>query len=119
MKNTTPLEEQEQQWLVQWLNAKGLLFYAIPNSQDLSGVNRVHARNAMEKLKRMGLQPGVQDIVVLLPKYALYIELKRQKGGVVAENQKKWHRAINGLEYCHAVFAKGFGEAVDIIEGYL
>ncbi len=119
MKNTTPLEEQEQQWLVQWLNAKGLLFYAIPNSQDLSGVNRVHARNSMAKLKRMGLKPGIPDIVVLLPKFAVYIELKRQKGGVVSDPQKKWLDTLNLLKYCRAHVCRGFGEAVDIIEGYL
>ena len=117
--NTTPLESQEQEWLCAWLRAKNIPHYAIPNSQDMSGVNRVHARNAMAKLKRQGLQPGFPDICVLLPNFALYIELKRQKGGVVSEKQAEWYKAINSLPYAKAVICRGFGEAVDVIEVYL
>lgn len=68
-----------------------------------------------------GIKPGVPDICLPVQrgKYgALWIELKRRKGGTVSENQRAWLEKLS--EYGHkAVVCKGWDEARAAIEEYL
>ncbi len=116
----TPTENAEQAALFQWAElASGAhpelrLLHAIPNG----GLR--DARTAVT-LKRTGVKSGVPDICLPVPKGghgALYIELKRQKGGVLSANQKVWLDRLNQAGN-RAVVCKGWDEAREAIEQYL
>jgi hypothetical protein len=115
-----PTEAQEQVALFQWARMnRGKypaldLLHAIPNGGSR---NPIEARH----LKEQGVKPGVPDICLPVPSAhhtALYIELKRRKGGRVSDEQRGWIAALNRVG-CRAVVCKGWEEAKAEIERYL
>lgn len=87
---TAPSESEEQEGLVQWFRAKfpGVLIYAIPN-----GGHRAHS--VALRLKAEGVVPGVPDLHI--PDWRLWIEMKREKGGVLSPDQKDMIRYLEGI----------------------
>jgi hypothetical protein len=113
VKKVAMTENQEQILLATWLTKKGIKFYAIPNGGK---------RNALEafNFKRCGVQSGIPDICIPIPSgshHGLYIELKRKSGGRLSDNQVYWLNYLRGNGY-YAEVAKGFDEAVEIINHY-
>lgn len=119
-KGRVPSEADEQKALFEWAEwAKGkfpelALLHHCPNGGSR---NPVEARH----LKEQGVKPGVPDICLPVPNLhyaALYIELKRRKGGRVSDEQRGWIAALNRAGN-HAVVCKGWEEARDVILEYL
>ena len=115
-----PTEAEEQTALFRWAAYNRVkypeldLMYHIVNEGRRDPVTGRH-------LKDMGLRCGVPDICLPVPnvKYtALYIELKRRKGGRVSEDQRGWIAALNRVG-CRAVVCNGWDEAREEIERYL
>ena len=118
--SAAPTEAQEQESLFRWAAYNRIkypeleLMYHVPNG---GGRNLIEAAH----LKAQGVKPGVPDICLPVPniKYtALYIELKRCKGGKVSEEQRGWITALNRVG-CRAVVCHGWDEAREEIERYL
>ena len=120
MRNNTPTEAEKQKMLFEWIAwAKAkypelALCFHIPNggSRDLR-----EAHN----LRMQGVRAGVPDMCLPVPRggfAALYIELKRQKGGRVSDEQRGWIEALNRAGN-RAVVCRGFDEARTEIENYL
>lgn len=107
--NNTPYEQAEQETLVQWLELKGLKFSAIPNST----FTKSWKQKALNK--KMGVRRGLPDLVIIHDGKMLWIELKRQKGGVLAPHQKEWIEAINTVGNCQAYVCRGATEAINVI----
>ena len=117
---TIPTENQEQAALFEWAEAASgkypelRLLHSIPNG----GLR--DARTAVT-LQRTGVKPGVPDICLPVPRGgygALYIELKRVKGGVMSANQRIWLNLLNANGN-RAVVCRGWLEARDTILNYL
>lgn len=115
-----PLEEQEQEWLMDWveLNTPAhpelALFYHIPNEGKRS-------YRTGRKLVAQGLKKGVPDNCLPVPRgryAALYIELKRKRGGKTSEDQDDWIDALNRAGN-RAVVCKGWEEAAAEIMAYI
>jgi hypothetical protein len=90
------------------------LLFAVPNG------GKRHIRTAIN-LKREGVKPGVPDIIFAYPTkqyHGMFIEMKRQKGGVVSEEQKVMIDKLNEVGY-YTTVCKGCDEAVREIKGYL
>ena len=68
------------------------------------------------RLKAEGVCRGVPDLFI--PAWGLWIEMKRQKGGVVSENQKDWLEYLNGLGY-GAVVCRGADDAMNTVYAWL
>ena len=66
-------------------------------------------------MKAEGFKNGVPDLVVFMPEFILFIEMKT-KTGTASEEQKIWIEKINKYFYAKAVVCKGFEEAKKIIE---
>lgn len=123
MDSSTPLEDDEQIAFVHWLEANLLVFTAIPNNTYTKSWKQ------KTKNKQMGLRPGLADLLVLISPaqsgdglgYSLYIEMKRQKGGVQSADQKTWEAALNGLNTPHIQYylCKGCDEAIRTVDHYL
>ena len=119
-KDLVATEAQEQKALFEWAryNAKRYpaleLMYHIPNEGKRSAWGG-------SSLKQQGMRPGIPDICLPVPNLhhtALYIEMKRRKGGRMSEEQKRWLFNLNKVG-CMAVVAYGFEDARRIILEYL
>lgn len=127
LKEMIPTEAQEARSLLQWAstqrwNGKGLcdLLVMIPNGAYLGGDIRQRAIT-MASLKRQGFRAGVSDYFLAIPTKAasgLWLELKRQKLGVVSDEQKEFHLSMSALGYAVAI-CKGWEAAKDTINNYL
>ena len=114
LKAYQPREKQEQDALAAWLDAKRILFYAIPNGEKRDVVTAVN-------LKRGGVKKGVPDLCLPIPTsrhHGLYLELKRRDGGVTSPEQKIWIARLNENGYL-AIVCKGWDVAREVIEQYL
>lgn len=78
-----------------------------------------------KKMKRAGNKQGVPDMFLPVPRWdfdhcihGLWIELKREKGGVISDTQKWWHQQLTETGY-RVVVSRGAKEAIKIITEYL
>lgn len=115
-----PTEEDEQTALFQWaewesgVHPELRLMFHVPNEGKRSMVQAAIMR-------RMGLKAGVPDICLPVPRghyHGMFIEMKRQKGGNLGDNQKAWLDALTGQGY-YCVICKGWEIAVKEIKAYL
>jgi len=117
-KNTTPFEDQEQMAFVIYLERLKLQekikrFTAIPNSTYTDSWNQ------KRKNKDMGVRSGLLDLFIITENRSMiFIEMKRQKGGVVSKEQKEWIKAINECDNAQAFVCKGFKDAKTIIDKF-
>lgn len=83
------------------------IIFAVPNG---GWRNVVVAR----KLKAEGVLAGVSDLIILAPHRAIFIEMKKSKGGVQGESQKTFQANVNrlGFEY---YLCKGLDEFMSVI----
>lgn len=109
-----PTEFAEQCALVAWARAKRLPLVAIPNA-----ARRSPQEGARQKAA--GLSPGFPDLMLLVRRLSFggaFIELKRLRGGTVAEEQAKWHDWLNQNGY-YTVVARGAEDAIRQVQIYL
>ena len=106
-------EHEEQKALCQYLDIKHIRYYAIPNGTILGGKNKYAQLN---KLRAEGYKNGVPDICIFLKTKVLYIEMKKQKGGVVSASQQEWIDTINKLPYAEAHVCRGAKIAIELVK---
>ena len=115
-----PLEEIEQEHVFLWASMEEraypelAMLYAIPNGGK-------RAIKTAVALKKQGVKRGVPDMCLPVSRggyHGLYIELKRQKGGTVSDEQREWIAALNTQGY-KAIICYGAEEAIEQIRGYL
>lgn len=112
MKNTVPLEIEEQKSFVYWLRVKKILFFTVPNGQR-------RTRWEAARAKAEGMVAGAPDLIVCLDNgVTLFVEMKRKKGGTVSPHQKAMGSALEGLKHRYKV-CRGVGEAIEFVEYYL
>jgi len=104
-----PTEDEEQMVVVQYLEMKGHKFTHIPNSTFTKSW-KVKNRNT-----RLGVRPGLPDLVAIINDNLVWLEMKRQKGGVVSQSQKEWHEALEKAGQT-IVVAKGAEQAINFIK---
>jgi hypothetical protein len=65
------------------------------------------------RLKAMGLLSGIPDIIIVMPEEkVLWLEMKKQKGGVVSPNQQAIHHILTAMGH-KVLIAKGNKDAKD------
>lgn len=111
-----PLESDEQKALVQWLKLEKIPFVVAMNENIFSFLNRDIAVKIQAKSKAMGVQRGVSDLIIMLPNRILFLELKRQKGGKLSDEQKKFLGTMSEFPYAVSGVANGWMEAKAMIE---
>ena len=103
-----PKEAEEQKVFVEWLKVHNYKCAHIPNGGKFPIQYRA-------KLKKLGVSPGVPDMMIIHPKGLVFIEMKRQKGGVVSEDQKGWINVLSEISNVQVFVARGADEAIKII----
>jgi hypothetical protein len=109
-----PNEHIEQVQFVQWfrLAHPECFIFAIPNGE-------YRAMTVAKRLKAEGVVSGVPDLLALLPNArALFIEMKRQKGGTLSASQKELIERIKSLGF-DVLVCRGALDAKNQIEGYM
>jgi len=101
-------EHLQQVRLVAWFRRTypGVRVFAIPN-----GGHRGGSQGAA--LKAEGVQAGVPDLFV--PAWGMWIEMKREAGGVVSPVQKDWIAYLEGIGH-RVIVGRGFEDAKRQIE---
>ena len=87
-------EHQEQSVFVKWCRVNGIATASVPNGFFVPTKNqrdRNRLQGQIAKLKKEGYAPGFPDLMVFIEGKLLLIEMKVKEGGVVSDNQKKWH----------------------------
>jgi len=118
--NTSPLERDEQTLLFEWAEYAECTYPELRWLHHIPNGGRRSSREA-HYLRLEGVKAGVPDICLPVPRGgygALYIELKRKRGGVVSKEQKKWVEGLNAVGN-KAVVCRGFEEARDAIIAYM
>lgn len=119
-REPTPTEDAEQIMLFRWAEWQSGKYPALHMMHHIpNGGKRGKAEAG--RFRAMGVKAGVPDICLPVPKnvYAgLYIEMKRQRGGTVSQEQKGWVRDLRAAGYAVEV-CKGWDAAAKIIEDYL
>ena len=109
-------EYDEQKILVKWLRDNKIKCASSGNGFALNTQDNVMY---MAKLKASGLSKGFPDLEVFIGNgKSLYIEMKRKKGGVVSEEQKKWIIWLNDNGY-FAKVCHGADEAIEYVRGFI
>ena len=98
-----PSEHIEQVRLVSWFRRQwpGVRIFAIPN-----GGGRSASQGA--SLKAEGVQAGIPDLFV--PAWLLWVEMKRETGGVVSPIQRDWIAYLEGIGH-RVIVGRGFEDA--------
>lgn len=105
-KELIPSEHQEQVAVVNRCRQLGLLIMAIPNGGYRSKI-------AGSILKKEGALAGAPDLCLCLGMgQTIWIEMKRRKGGVLSDAQKKIHEDMRQLGH-QIIVAKGAKDAFD------
>lgn len=111
--NTLPSEHEEQKGIVNWIRSKfpEVVVFAIPNG-DYRSIS------VAKRLKAEGVTPGVPDLFI--PDWNLWIEMKKQKGGRLSQDQKEM---IEHLERIGHTVIVGYGatdasaKVIEFLEG--
>jgi len=67
------------------------------------------------------VKSGLPDLCLPVPRgkyHGLYIELKKEHGGIVSKNQREWLDNLTRQGYC-SVVCHGWEDAKNTIEEYL
>lgn len=107
--NTTITEYEECKLLVGYLELLKMQGKVVVFSHT---ANETYTKSWKQKRKNkeMGVRSGVPDYIIVTPKKVLFIEMKRTKGGVISDTQKKWVSALEATKTACKV-CYGFDEA--------
>lgn len=116
----TPNEDAEQIALMQWAEMQSGKY---PQLKMLFHIPNGGKRNPREaaRFKQMGVKPGVPDLYLPIKRgeyYGLFVELKRQKGGIVSPYQRYWLQKLRAEGYAAEV-CRGCNDAQGVILRYL
>jgi hypothetical protein len=112
-----PLEEEDHIALAELLDYAKILYFHTPNELMVKNLPDKQRWRILNKMIKMGAKSGVPDFVILtrpplMPEArAVFLELKRRKGGKVSPTQANWHKALRS-EGFSVIVAHGFDEAV-------
>lgn len=122
--NDCPKEDKEQRSFLDFLDLKGIIYFASPASFFSSGGDQNRKFGMIRKLKHQGWSKGFPDILCIVPckwdgkKRLVFVEMKREKGGTVSQEQKEWLAKLNECEQVEATVCNGAGNAIEYIQSF-
>lgn len=78
-----------------------------------------------KKNKAMGVRSGVPDMVIVFTRYVLFLELKKEKGGILSDAQLDWNVALHHIEDSREdspvryALSRGWAEAKKAIDQFI
>ncbi len=116
-----PLEHDEQVEFVNWLKEEGIFYFAVPNENSLSSLNRNTAIKVGSKMKAGGVIKGASDLMIFTPKKMLAIEMKRSVPSLskISPEQQLFTDLIGSFKYCDSFICYGSEAAKKVVLSYL
>lgn len=116
-----PSELKEQSGFVQWCREMGFKICATAQSTYTTSWRAINQNVAA------GVVRGFPDLAIIIPsKYRsnkkpilIFIEMKRQRGGVISKEQHEWIVELNNCAGVHASVCRGKKEAINYVMGFL
>lgn len=119
-------ESNEQIKVVDWCRANKIFVFAVPNGSHIAGSAAQRARK-MHFMKKEGMLVGASDLVVMLDKVILFIEMKKRKkllkngslssaGISISEFQLQFLDQVKEYDYATSTIAYGADEAIKYIK---
>lgn len=120
-KNTSPLEKEEQINFINYCELNNITVIHIAN--EFLSQNYSNRFSYIKSMKKQGYRVGIPDLLILAKNKSqthevLFIEMKRQKGSKISDEQKEWIARLDNEGYCVGV-AKGCDSAINILNQYL
>ena len=115
-----PTEEQEQAAVFEWIVLMRNQFPELDLCFHIAN-GGLRSKPEAVRFKKIGVKPGVPDLFLPVARggwHGLFIEMKRQKGGRLSDEQKAWIDALTAEHYL-AVRADGAEQACEILYKYL
>ena len=114
-------ELKEQAKVVQWCREKGIRVSATAQSTFTNNWK------AINQNVTAGVVKGVPDLIIVIPpkyrnnnKYkTIFIEMKREKGGVVSKYQKEWIHDLNNSTGVSASVCYGHNSAIEYLKNFI
>lgn len=102
------IEDCTQRFVVNYLRNNGIFVFAVPN-----GGSR---KNALEgyNLKLSGVMAGVADLIILLPKRVVFVEMKMPEGRQ-SDSQKEFEKKVEELGFEYYIW-RSVDEAVQFVK---
>ena len=94
--NVRHIEDNLQRTIIRYLRLKGIMVFAVPNGGSRN-VREAH------NLKLSGVLAGVSDLIILMQKRAVFVELKTDKGRQ-SEYQKKFQQDVESLGFEYLIW---------------
>jgi len=119
-KATRPPKESDEQTILfkyLWGVKRLSLCYSTQNGVKIGGDRKF---GIIAQMKKTGLKKGIPDICIPYARggfHGLYIEMKRQKGGVISDDQHQIAECLRAEGY-KSVFCKGFEDAKKVVDDY-
>lgn len=115
-----PSEHDEQRALIQWAAASSGRY---PQLRFIAAIPNGGARHkaVAAKLRAEGVAPGFPDLILPVGRggfFALFVEMKKRRGGKTRASQQWWIDRLSALGYCARV-CRGADEAKDVLLWYL
>lgn len=108
-----PLERDEQKIFCKWLKDNKIAHFANGLGFQMLSPIQVNA------LKAIGHYSNIPDMTILLGNGRIcFVEMKRRKGGVVSEGQKKMIDYLNENNYPTKV-CKGYDDAIEFVKSLI
>ena len=98
-------EHLEQARLVMWFRRTypDILIFAIPNGG-------LRSKTQGMKLKVEGVVPGIPDLFI--PAWMTWVEMKKEKGGVLSKEQQLMIKYLQSVNYC-VIVGHGAEDAIN------
>ncbi len=112
--NGTPSEDDEEHVLADYCDLRGWIHTHFSNETYTTSWKQKN------KMKYLGVHSGIPDHLVIVPRkdgivVPVYVEMKRQKGGTVSDEQFKWGKALR-IACQYVAVCEGGAEAVEFVE---
>lgn len=112
--NGCPSEDDEEEKLANYCDVRHFIHWHVPQETFTK------SWGTKMKSKKLGVKKGVSDHWIVIPtQYGLKlvaIEMKREKGGTVSDEQYQFIKEINKVNEVQGFIARGGQEAIEIIE---
>lgn len=108
-KINCPKEDMEATMFADYLRARGIMFGHIKNENTINNFAYI------AKMKRLGVNRGVPDYIIVHKGKIIFIEMKRVKGSKVSPEQEQWIKALNDAG-CYARICYGHIDAESFVE---
>lgn len=106
-------EDAECAAFVRWLETQ-------PGVQKFSHIPNETPTNIVQaaRLKRMGVRRGAPDYVLVVKHRVVFIEMKRERGGQVSDDQQSWIDVLK-MTSAEVHVCEGFHEAKQVVSNLL